>query len=784
MRRLAISAAILGLAVCRVTGAAAEVPDLIPVQGVLTDEFGDTIDGWVDIRFAIYDTETGAGPIWSELYSGSNQVDVLDGFFTVYLGSLNSLLFEDLLPYPELWLGITVGADEEMDRIRLASVPFAEEARFCRQIGDMVAEDIQPTLDFSCGGDQFLRGWEPDGGPVCDVDVTSTGADGGTLTDVYAGAGLDKDWVAGNPELSVVFGNTAGTVAEGNHDHADEYSPVISGGPCGNGYFVSNISASGVISCTAEDTGATYTAGYGLDLASDEFSVDTDLIQVSLSGACNTGEFVSSINPTSGSFTCSTPPDTNAQTICTAGQYLSGDGSCTSLPENCSDCDTHNSDLYWALSGNSGTNPSFDAIGTTDDTTLRFQAGGFTAARYIPHNDSNQGSTYIGGYEGNRSSDGAVSAFIGGGGYWVNSTQEYPNVVFDDFGVVAGGSGNEAGDGDSNPAAQSYASVGGGDSNRADGMYATVGGGFSNRAGGIGGTVGGGYDNTVYQSNFSVVAGGNDNYVENEGTYNSILGGDTNEIMSGTYSTIGGGQYNSCYSGDWATVPGGYGNLASGTSSFAHGYRARAEEKGCWVWSDQSDTTSTVNCGNPNRFIARAAGGVYFYTNSAMSSGVYVGSGGGSWNNVSDRNKKESFERVDTSKVLDKLAAIPVTTWKYKSEPDGVRHMGPVAQDFGPAFGLGDDELSIATVDADGVALAAIIGLNEKLERENLDLRVQNAALSSRVDSLEQRMERIESNGRGSERSELPFDWMSIGALGLGVVLLVGSSRFTRRRGR
>jgi flagellar biosynthesis/type III secretory pathway protein FliH len=42
--------------------------------------------------------------------------------------------------------------------------------------------------------------------------------------------------------------------------------------------------------------------------------------------------------------------------------------------------------------------------------------------------------------------------------------------------------------------------------------------------------------------------------------------------------------------------------------------------------------------------------------------------------------------------------------------------MGPTAQDFQAAFGLGSDEQCIGTVDADGVALAAIQGLNEKVE--------------------------------------------------------------------
>ena len=55
-------------------------------------------------------------------------------------------------------------------------------------------------------------------------------------------------------------------------------------------------------------------------------------------------------------------------------------------------------------------------------------------------------------------------------------------------------------------------------------------------------------------------------------------------------------------------------------------------------------------------------------------------------------------------------------------------------------FGLnGNDEKSIATVDPDGVALAAIQGLNARLEAENAALRAQLDALMQRVEALEKR---------------------------------------------
>lgn len=57
---------------------------------------------------------------------------------------------------------------------------------------------------------------------------------------------------------------------------------------------------------------------------------------------------------------------------------------------------------------------------------------------------------------------------------------------------------------------------------------------------------------------------------------------------------------------------------------------------------------------------------------------------------------------------------------------------GP-AQDFKAAFGAGESDTGIAAVDADGVALAAIQGLNRKLE----ETRAENAELRKRLTELE-----------------------------------------------
>jgi hypothetical protein len=110
---------------------------------------------------------------------------------------------------------------------------------------------------------------------------------------------------------------------------------------------------------------------------------------------------------------------------------------------------------------------------------------------------------------------------------------------------------------------------------------------------------------------------------------------------------------------------------------------------------------------------------------------------GTSWNNASDRNLKENIQTIEPREVLERVAALPVSRWNYKTQP-GATHLGPMAQDFHAAFGLGEDDKHIATVDAAGVALAAIQGLNEKLEQRLEQKQTEITELTQAVNELKQ----------------------------------------------
>ena len=112
----------------------------------------------------------------------------------------------------------------------------------------------------------------------------------------------------------------------------------------------------------------------------------------------------------------------------------------------------------------------------------------------------------------------------------------------------------------------------------------------------------------------------------------------------------------------------------------------------------------------------------------------------------SDIHAKENFTAVDTYDVLARVSEIPVTSWNYKDDGAAVRHIGPMAQDFYAAFGLGYDERHIATLDTSGVALAAIQALNQMLtekDKQIADLQKKNATLETRLEVLEDMVEML-----------------------------------------
>jgi hypothetical protein len=145
--------------------------------------------------------------------------------------------------------------------------------------------------------------------------------------------------------------------------------------------------------------------------------------------------------------------------------------------------------------------------------------------------------------------------------------------------------------------------------------------------------------------------------------------------------------------------------------------QAEADHDGAFVWADSRPFSFASTAAN--EFSVRSTGGARFVSaidgSGNPTAGVTLASGGGSWASLSDEASKTAITPVSGREVLRKLASVPISEWSYRAQGPSIRHIGPMAQDLSDAFGVGEDSRHITSVDADGISLAAIKGLNDKV---------------------------------------------------------------------
>jgi len=411
---------------------------------------------------------------------------------------------------------------------------------------------------------------------------------------------------------------------------------------------------------------------------------------------------------------------------------------------------------YLTIGGGAG-----NSIANTDHATI---SGGGA-------NSISQGnSATIGGGSGNTIVLGHYSTLSGGS----NNRLGFGVSANDTGGTISGGQGNQIygavdstiGGGignlmDGPPIA--YATIAGGLSNVIAVSHSqTIGGGANNTNNSTGSTIAGGENNYIYGDDFggsatdSAIGGGLDNYVDGRCIASTIAGGRNNQILFPTgftgldESTIGGGISNLA-NGICGTIPGGINNTAA-NFAFAAGSRAQAVNQGAFVWADSQSGTFSSTASDQVSF--RCQGGVTFTSGSgAANQTVSWTPGSGSWSFSSDRNLKDRFQSVDARAVLEKVSQLPIMEWSYKEYPE--RHIGAMAQDFHALFPLNANDKALNDADLHGVALAAIKGLNQKLEErdaEVAELKANNSAMEKRLADLEKSMNRlVEKNSAGEK---------------------------------
>lgn len=711
---LALSVAVCSL--CSTTLAAQAIGTAFTYQGELTAA-GVPANASYDMEFRAFDALTDGAQIGPTVTRPA--VPVSHGLFSVALDFGAGQFAGD-----RQWLEIRIrpagsGSYETLlPRTEITAAPYALGAAVALadsvtttsivdgSVGaaDIDTNQVQRRVSGVCATNEFMRGVDASGAVNCVAGSL------GTVTRINAGAGLTGGPITLQGTLSIADGGVT--------------SLMIANGTVANVDLAPN----------AVNAGNIVDGSVGLA------DINTAQVQARVGGSCAVGQYVRAI-AADGTVTCGSDA--------------------TGTPG-------------WALGGNAGTDPASQFLGTTDAQPLELRTQSVRSLRLEPASILFGGnpitSNTIAGSSANVVTPGVRGATIAGGGVPSGDTDpshafENPNRVTDNYGTVSGGYANQAGNEAGNTVDSAFATVGGGRENTASGDSSTVAGGRGNTASALASAVSGGLQNAA----------------------------------SGVQSTVGGGGFN-CAGGrtSWAA---GYRAKVRPATDPGNGscagltYPGASGDEGTFVWADSQDT-NFVSTGS-DQFLVRAGGGFFLNTNQPLfspddvvlkarpvsgdpdmdlrlvtrtnrsvnlfvsdasgtlnvavpnlasganrltvsggSGGSAFLSNGGTWTNASSRSFKEGLAAINPLSVLERLVALPISTWRYIGSEEGV-HLGPMAEDFKAAFGLAGDGTSIATVDADGVALAAIQGLNQKLEAERDALRAENAALKARMDRIE-----------------------------------------------
>jgi len=402
-------------------------------------------------------------------------------------------------------------------------------------------------------------------------------------------------------------------------------------------------------------------------------------------------------------------------------------------------------------------------------------------------NTAGDRATVSGGIE-NRAM-GQASA-IGGG--QKNETENYAASIGGGYNNRAGYSSSVAG-GENNQANGYAASIGGGNQNVATGSQATIGGGYQNEAPGQNSAVPGGSENTAAGGySFAAGQGAKANHSgtfvwadsANSGAAIPFASTDENQFLIRASGGVGIGTNAPA---NQLSVSGNAdisGYLGLGTDTPARLLHIRGDQGVIRVDREEAQGATSIllhqyDAGTPDvawksfainvdadgvndgvlkiqDLQSAVGGGGTIYDRLTIANNGFValnttsttyplqvGTGGsngggahlttgGVWTDASSRTFKTNFENVDSHDILERLAALPIATWEYKDSDEG-RHMGPVAEDFHEAFGLGDNERYISGTDARGVSMAAIQGLYDLVKEQAAVITM----LTERVSELE-----------------------------------------------
>ncbi len=146
MRHTLLAGLFALLALATATTASAEPIDSMSIQGYLADLSGIPLDGDVDVIANLYSDAAGTAVVHSQTLV----VPVDQGFFTAMLTAIDLDIFRD---HPELYLGLAVGTDPEMDLLPVTTTPWAGAASAAMAADDAATLGGTPPEDFRLAAD-------------------------------------------------------------------------------------------------------------------------------------------------------------------------------------------------------------------------------------------------------------------------------------------------------------------------------------------------------------------------------------------------------------------------------------------------------------------------------------------------------------------------------------------------------------------------------------------------------------------------------------------------------
>lgn len=282
---------------------ASAVPTTLSFTASLSDDAGPLTNGFVNLRFQLYDAVEGAGTsglLWEETHAETHAVEVKDGLVFVEVGSLNRTtdpLSEAIFNGAELYLEIAVNGDMMTPRLPILTVPYATRARIATRaeaLGSLVPDDVQRRIAAECPAGDAIRAIDSAGGVTCERNVS------GDIAAVAAGDGLTGGGTDGSVAMQVDYDR----VARADHNHDAHYISAIS-----TGAGLAGGGSNGSVSLHVDFT----------SVARATHNHDAQYLARGNSLSCEPGSKMTGISPDSGNAMCGPDLDTTY----TAGSGLS-----------------------------------------------------------------------------------------------------------------------------------------------------------------------------------------------------------------------------------------------------------------------------------------------------------------------------------------------------------------------------------------------------------------------------------------------------------------------------